>query len=327
MHSDVTTGRTAASPSADGRFGEPRPAVAVLGANGSIGRHVVKAFETTGYRVLAVARKRPPTAAGSRFVELDLSVTSPAEIAEVMTAAGARLMVNAVGGWSASTEDNQHVHVELVQRLLDAAGLLPAPPRLLQIGSVHEYGPVPYGTVTSESYEPRPQTPYALSKLAGTEAVLRATRAGRVQGIVLRVVNVFGPDAAAGSFLGSVVRRLRALPAGARLRLEVSRDKRDYVDVRDLADAVVRAAESTLAGRTVNIGRGEALDMRRMLELLVAEAGQDPDVLDLTSGPVNSNGGAWTRADIRSARRLLGWAPKIDVRRSLRDMWETAAAL
>ncbi|MFF4898593.1 NAD-dependent epimerase/dehydratase family protein [Streptomyces sp. NPDC001068] len=327
MHSDTTTGGTASSPSADARSGEPRPAVAVLGANGSIGRHVVSAFETTGYRVLAVARKRPPTAAGAGFLELDLSATSPAELAEVLTAAGAQVMVNAVGGWSPSTEDNQHVHVELVRRLLDAAALMPAPPRLVQIGSVHEYGPVPHGTVTSESREPRPQTPYARSKLAGTEAVLRATGTGQVQGIVLRVVNVFGPDAAAGSFLGSVVRRLRALPAGARLRLEVSRDERDYVDVRDLADAVVRAAESPLAGRTVNIGRGEALDMRRMLGLLVAEAGQDPDVLDLTTGPVSSNGGAWTRADIRSARRLLGWAPKIDVRQSLRDMWEAAAEL
>ena len=247
-------------------------------------------------------------AAGSGFVELDLSATSPADIAEVLTTAGARLMVNAVGGWFASAEDNQHAHVELVQRLLDAAGLMPAPPRLVQIGSIHEYGPVPHGTVTGESYEPKPRTPYALSKLAGTDAVLRATRAGRVQGVVLRAVNVFGPDVAAGSFLGSVVRGLRELPAGARLRLEVSQDKRDYVDVRDLADAVVRAAESSLAGRIVTIGRGEALDLRRMLELLVAEAGQDPDVLDLTSGSVSSNGGAWTLADIRSAVRLLGWA-------------------
>ncbi|GAA3309050.1 hypothetical protein GCM10020295_72650 [Streptomyces cinereospinus] len=195
----------------DGLAG-PRPVVAVLGANGSIGRHVVSAFETTGYRVLAVVRKRPRAAAGRACVALDASTASGTEIAEVLTTAGARVVVNAAGGWFASAEENQHAHVELVERLLAAAALLPVPPRLVQIGSVHEYGPVPHGTVIHESYEPTPATPYARSKLAGTQAVLRATRAGHVHGIVLRAVNVFGPDAAAGSFLGSVVRRLRDLP-------------------------------------------------------------------------------------------------------------------
>ncbi|GAA3309054.1 hypothetical protein GCM10020295_72660 [Streptomyces cinereospinus] len=104
----------------------------------------------------------------------------------------------------------------------------------------------------------------------------------------------------------------------------MSRDRRDFVDVRDMADAVVRAAESPVSGRTVNIGRGEALDMRRMLELLVAEAGRGPGVLELTTRSVRSNGGSWTQADVRLANRLLGWAPKTSLRQSLRDMWEAA---
>ena len=305
--------------------GESRPVVAVLGATGSIGTQVAAAFEATGHPVLAVARKHLPPIAGRECVGLDLSATSSPEIAEILTRANARLVVNATGGWLASLEENQLAHGELVERLLGAAALMPAPPRFVQIGSIHEYGPVPYGTAIDESYEPRPQTPYGVSKLAGSNAVLRATRAGYVQGVVLRAVNVFGPGAAGASFLGSVVRRLRDLPAGDRLRLTVSSAERDFVDVRDLADAVVRAAESTVAGRTVNIGRGEALDMRRILTLLIAEAGRDSDVLELAGGPVISKGGDWTRANVRLANRLLGWAPKISVRQSLRDMWEATA--
>lgn len=304
-----------------------RPVVAVLGATGSIGSQVVSAFETAGHRVLAVARRRPPSAAGRAFAELDLSAAPSAQIAELLTAAGARLVVNAAGGcWLPSPQEIRTTHVDLVERLLHAAALMPAPPRFVQIGSIHEYGPVPHGTVIDESYEPRPRTPYARAKLAGSAAVLRATRAGQVQGIVLRAVNVFGPGAGDGSFLGSVVRRLRALPAGDRLRLEVGADRRDFVDVRDLAGAVVRAAQSSLTGRTVNIGRGEALGMHRLLALLVAEAGRDPDVLDLVGGPVRSNGGDWTQADVRLAERLLGWVPTTPVRQSLRDMWEAAPA-
>ncbi|MGI5237974.1 NAD-dependent epimerase/dehydratase family protein [Dactylosporangium sp. CA-139066] len=309
----------------DGTVLTRRPVVAVLGATGSIGMHLVSAFEARGYRVLAVARKRSPLVAGCEFIELDLSATPSAEIARILTAADAPLMVNAAGGWLASLEENRLAHVEVVERLLGAAALMPAPPRFVQIGSIHEYGPVPHGAVIDESFEPKPQTPYGLTKLAGSNAVLRATRAGHVHGVVLRAVNVFGPGAAGGSFLGSVVRRLRELPAGDRLRLKVSRSERDFVDVRDLADAVVRATESAVTGRAVNIGRGEALDMRRMLELLVVEAGRDPGALELFSGPVDSKGGDWTRADVRLANRLLGWAPTTSVRQSLRDMWEAAA--
>ncbi|SHN06467.1 NAD-dependent epimerase/dehydratase family protein [Actinacidiphila paucisporea] len=308
------------------RSGGLRPVVAVLGATGSIGRHVVSAFETTGYPVLSVARGRPPAAPGHAFVASDLSAAPIPEIAEILTTAGVRVVVNAAGGWLASPEDNQRAHVDLVERLLHAAALMPAPPRFIQIGSVHEYGPVPHGTVIDESYEPKPQTPYGRSKLAGSEAVLRATREGRVSGLVLRAVNVFGPGTAGVGFLGSVVHGLRALIPGDRLRLTVSRSQRDFVDVRDLADAVVRAAESSLAGQAVNIGRGEALDMVDLLTLLAAEAGHGPDVLDLASGSVRSHGGDWTRADIRLAGRFLDWAPKTSVRQSLRDMWESTAA-
>lgn len=324
MRNELADGGTGTAPVTGDRSGELRPVVAVLGATGSIGTHVVSAFESTGYRVLACARKCPPVVPGREYIDLDLSATSSAEIAEILTTAGARLVVNATGGWLASMEQNQHAHVELVQRLLYAAALMPTPPRFVQIGSIHEYGPVPHGTAIDESYEPAPRTPYGLSKLAGSNAVLQATRAGHVEGVVLRVVNVFGPGVAAGSFLGSVVRRLRALPAGDRLPLKVGRAQRDFVDVRDLADAVVRAAESSLAGRTFNIGRGEALDLHRILALLLVEAGQDPDVLELTSESVSSNGGDWTQVDGRLANRLLGWAPKISVRQSLRDMWEAA---
>lgn len=304
--------------------GGPHPVAAVLGATGSIGTHVVSAFEAKGYRVLGFARNRPRCAGEREFFELDLSAAPGEEIAEILTKADARLVVNAAGGWLASLEDNRLAHAELVERLLDAAALMPVPPRIVQIGSVHEYGAVPHGTAIDESVEPKPQTPYGLSKLAGSDAVVRAARAGAIEGVVLRAVNVYGPGTEGVGFLGSVVRGLRDLPPGDRLRLKVGTSDRDFVDVRDLSDAVVRAAESSVTGRIVNIGRGEALAMRRILELLVAESGHDPEVLELTSAAVDSKGGDWTLADIRLAHRLLGWAPKIPVRQSLRDMWNAA---
>lgn len=47
--------------------------------------------------------------------------------------------------------------------------------------------------------------------------------------------------------------------------------RRDYVDARDTADAVVRAARSPLA--PVNLGRGEALHIRELVDAPVPPAG------------------------------------------------------
>lgn len=306
-----------------------RRVVAVLGAGGSVGTHVTSAFERAGYRVLAIGRNPVPAAEGRECVRLDVAAATPSEIAGILDRSGAGLVVNSTGGWLSSWEDNEYAHVRLVERLLEAGALLPEPPRLVQIGTIHEYGPVSHGTLIDESRACVPETAYGVTKLRGSRAVLRATEQGTVRGTVLRAVNVFGPGVAAGSFLGTVVRKLRVLPAGERLTLEVGGGQRDFVDVRDLADAVLRAAEAeadSVVGRTVNIGRGEALSMRDMLPLLVEAAGLPPEVLRLEDGPVSSKGGDWTRADASLAGQLLGWKPATGLHRSLWDMWSASGS-
>ncbi|MDV6263942.1 NAD-dependent epimerase/dehydratase family protein [Rhodococcoides yunnanense] len=305
---------------------EPRSNVAVLGATGSIGRHVVEAFAREGHSVLAIARDRKQVAAGCKMVELDLLKVEGSEIAEIFAASDIRIVVNAAGCWPTAGDVDWHPDAELVDRLLSAVVQLPVRPRFIHIGTFHEYGPQSHGTMIDESYCPQPESSYARSKLAGSTAVLNASRSGQVQGVVVRSVNSFGPGVATRSFLGMVVRRLRELPCGGRLRLEVADAQRDFVDSRDLANAVLLLAKSPVVGRAVNIGRGEALHMRDLLEALVRLAGFPPDALELIDSQIVSYGGDWTQADAGLAERLVGWTPKISVKQSLKDMWEASSS-
>ncbi|MEE4421641.1 MULTISPECIES: NAD-dependent epimerase/dehydratase family protein [Streptomyces] len=296
----------------------------MLGATGCVGTGVCAAFASAGYEVLAVARRRPSGSVGDMFVPLDVSTADPAGLAGLLDGAGVQVVVNATGGWLTSEDGNERHHVRLVERLLTAAELCSSVPRVVQIGSIHEYGPVPYGSAIDESVVPRPTTPYARTKLAGSRLVLQAARAGRVPAVVLRAVNVLGPGVATASFLGSVVLRLRELPPGGRLPLSIGDFERDFIDVRDLADAAVRAAEAPLTGEVLNIGLGRAVGIRTILSLLLRAAGRDAETIDEGGEPVTSRGGDWTLADTRLARRLLGWAPRIGLQQSVRDMWEAA---
>ncbi|MGW6458107.1 NAD-dependent epimerase/dehydratase family protein [Streptomyces sp. NPDC055078] len=298
--------------------------VAVLGATGCVGRQVCAAFSRAGHQVLAVARRPAPHTAAHPFVPFDVAAAEPAEIAGLLASKGVGVVVNATGGWVVTEEAMHHAHVRLVDRLVAGVAEVPWRPRLVHVGTIHEYGFVPSGTSIDESVPPRPSTPYARTKLAGSQAVLAAARVGDIDGVVLRAVNVCGPHPSEASFLGDVLRRLRALSPGERLELMIADAARDYIDVRDVASAVVRAAGAAASGAVFNIGRGEAPTMRELVSTLVEVAGFPPDTVKETGGPVQSKGGGWTRADIRNATRLLGWRPEFGLRESLRAMWEPA---
>ncbi|MEH0575728.1 MULTISPECIES: NAD(P)-dependent oxidoreductase [Streptomyces] len=317
-------GRTVAALSG-GRPAAAGSRIAVLGATGCVGRCVSAALAREGHQVLAVARRGGPAVADHVFAGLDVAAVPPAELARLFTRHRVRAVVNVTGGWGTTEEEMQYAHITLVDRLLQALTQMEERPRLVHVGSIHEYGPVSEPLSIGEDLEPRPTTMYARTKLAGSELVLDSTRAGRVDGLVLRAVNVCGPRTTRASFLGAVVDRLRAADASAPVTLRVADARRDFVDVRDLAEAVVLAVASPATGQVVNIGRGEASAMRELVDLLVAASGLPPQALRVEDGPIASKGGGWTLADIRLAGELLGWKPRIPLAEAMRATWETPA--
>ncbi|MBI0299705.1 NAD(P)-dependent oxidoreductase, partial [Streptomyces sp. PRKS01-29] len=170
-----------------------------------------------------------------------------------------------------------------------------------------------------------PRTPYARTKLVGSRIVLGAADAGRIDGCVLRVTNVCGPGTPRGSFLGGLAHRLRHTTEDAPLAVTLVDDRRDVIDVRDVAEAVVLAAGSPVTGRVLNIGQGDAFSMRELAWTLISASRVPAHLVREESGAVHSKGGSWTQADIRLARRLMGWAPKVALKESLHDLWAASA--
>lgn len=299
--------------------------VAVLGATGCVGRSVCDELLRTGHRVLAVARNPVPHTRAHAFVPLDVAAAAPDRLAALLDQHGADAVINASGGWGTTVEEMRRAHIDLMERLVEGCAASSRRVRIVQMGSIHEYGPVPDGVLIDEHREPGPLTPYGLTKRTGSEHLLAQTRAGRVDGVVLRAVNVCGPHTTTASFLGAIVARLRALGPGEVLTLDVSDARRDFVDVRDLARAGVAAVHAPVGGLVVNIGRGEAVPMRSLVEALFDAAGVDSASVRLNSAEVASKGGGWTCADIRFAARVLGWRPTVPLTASVRAMWEAAA--
>ncbi|MCX4957486.1 NAD-dependent epimerase/dehydratase family protein [Streptomyces virginiae] len=313
--------------------------VVVLGATGFLGRHICAAFEEARAHVCRVARGAGRGAA-SPDVVLDLVSATPERIAQVLAGAGADIVVNAAGAvWGVDEQQMLRANAELPVRLLEAIGLRPRPPRLVHLGSAHEYGRTPPGARIDEELQPAPDGPYGRTKLVGTRAVLEAGRSGSVDGVVLRISNVSGPAAPGESLLGTVAAHLSAVRrAGVRegfpqvppLRLAPLRARRDFVDVRDVADAVVAAARADVRGEVVNIGSGEAVGVRQLTDRLIELSGLPVTVLEEGErpAPADREGAAesgrsdaeWQLLDISRAARLLGWRPRRTLDDSLGDL-------
>ncbi|MGW9175585.1 NAD-dependent epimerase/dehydratase family protein [Streptomyces decoyicus] len=297
--------------------------VAVLGATGCMGRHICAAFSAEGSEVVAIARRYAPQVAAHRFLSLDVAGSASGELARVLAHEEVDVVVNATLGWG---EELHYTNVQLVERLLDALAMLQAPPRLVHLGTIHEYGPVPSGTSVHEGTEPAPENPYAKAKLTASRMVLDAVRDGALDGVVLRVANTLGPYPALESFFGSLAVRLRGAEAATGIELTIADARRDYVDVRDAVDAVVRAARIRRADPLVNIGCGRARDVRELVDELVAAAGLPAETIREQRGEVRSRGADWIQVDISRAARLLGWRPRFTLGESMRAMWDTVGA-
>jgi len=316
-------------------FAHRRGGVLILGGTGFIGRHVRAAFEADGRAVLVASRG---VAAGAtppdRQLRLDLARVDADELAGLLSRLAPRIVVNCTGGiWGLTPEQMRPAMLDPVLRLLDAVACQPTRPRLIHLGSVLEYGPVPAGTAVGPQLEPRPADAYGRAKLAATQAVAARAGDGAVDAVALRVANAAGPGAPALSLFGRVAGVLAAADQGetATVLLDPLRAKRDYIDVRDVADAVVAAAARAQSGTVAAVGRGQAVAVRDLVEALVRISAvpariveREPDAGERGLGHTAQE---WMQVDPDHAYEAFGWRARREPVEALRDLWrETVAA-
>ncbi|MCC2274791.1 NAD(P)-dependent oxidoreductase [Streptomyces sp. ET3-23] len=280
----------------------------VPGGTGWVGRAVCAALAGAGHEVVAVARRRVPVPDGVRLCTAD---ASSGDLAGLLARERPDAVVNAAGGyWTGDPAAMRSSFGGVTGRLLEALGDV----RLVQLGTLLEYVPPEPGALLTEASPTRPDTEYGRIKLADSEAVLRAA----ADAVVLRLPNVCGPGAPEASLPGRVVAQLRS---GAEvLELSALRTERDYVDVRDVAAAVVAAVRGRTTG-VVNLGTGTPVPVRSLVQGLIRATGRPVRLVEraVPDGPVP--GGLVSAADPARARALLGWSATIPLERSLRDHW------
>lgn len=292
--------------------------VVVVGGAGFLGRHVIAELAARPDTDVTVVSRESDPPTGLPTVVLDVVDGREHDVERLLRRLRPHAVINCAGAVTGDLIAMARANVWLVGILVDA--LAGTDTRLVHLGSSAEYGPGTPTVPVSETACPRPTSSYALTKLAGTQRVLEAVSSGRLSGVVLRVFNPIGPGAAPTSLVGRVLAELdRVRSDGGPLRMGPLDAARDFIDARDVATAVVRAALLPGAvGGLYNVGRGQAVPVRHLVHLLCREVGYAGGVQEDLPGSPRSGRVDWQCADITRARSHLGWDPVIEPEDSVR---------
>jgi nucleoside-diphosphate-sugar epimerase len=291
----------------------------VTGGAGFIGSHVVQAALHEGHRVRVVddlstgdPRRLP------RDVELVRGDVADADLV-ARAARGAEVVVHLAAHRAVPRSVADPLATDLANThgtlcVLEAARAAGAG-RVVLASSSSVYGST---TVlpTSEAVEPRPASPYAVSKLAGEHYARVHAELFGLSTLSLRLFNVYGPGQSPdGPYAQLVARALDALRRGERpVVYGDGTQSRDLVYVADVARAVLAAAASDAVG-PVNIGSGRATTV---LDVVAAAAQAldvrcEPHFLPARPGDVPH-----TCADARRAAEVMGWRATVGLEEGLR---------
>lgn len=165
----------------------------------------------------------------------------------------------------------------------------------------------------AETARARPTNPYAVSKLAAEGYVRAIGELYRIETVVLRVFNAYGPGQRVPPSHPPVIAHFaRQMLSGASLVLHgdpPGGQARDFVYVDDVLEALIRAGEvGGLSGMTLNVGSGTDTTVAGLVDELERVTGRTARRLP---SPGQSGGLARLCADIRAAKDALDWSPRV----------------
>ena len=179
----------------------------------------------------------------------------------------------------------------------------------------------------AEDHPVEPDTPYGASKLGAEKLCLAYAKLYPLECVCLRYFNVYGVNQRYDAY-GNVIpifahRMLRGLPVTI---YGDGEQTRDFVNVRDVAEANYGAAMSRGVSGAFNIASGTRVTINALVTLMADAGGLAPQV---EHGPPRKGDVRHSLADISQARARIGFDPRVDLATGLAEYmrWARGASV
>jgi len=169
----------------------------------------------------------------------------------------------------------------------------------------------------SEETPTSPRSPYAVTKIAAERYCKVFNRLYGLEAIPLRYFNVYGPRQSHGPYSGVITKFISRLMRGEPPVIYGDGEQtRDFANVSDIVEANMLALErNSVPSDPINIGTGTATSIKDLASLLIDITGRKhlkPAFDQPHTGDIRHS-----CADIRRAKRALGYEPKVLLREGL----------
>lgn len=277
--------------------------IAVFGADGFIGRHVVACLDD--HEVFSMIRSKSANP-GTLTVDLLDKNTVITSLRQTRP----DVVINCAG--IVSNTDNVEHNSTFTNNILEAIHELDIPvKRVIILGSAGEYGRVEHGNIPVDEDVPlNAESGYGFSKLVEERNAHLLAKKYNIALIVARIFNPIGKGMHPRFLIPQIIEQVHDLKAGKRETLEVNRldARRDYVAVKDVAAAIKVLAISTPGHSIYNIGSGEATSNKMLIDSVLScmALNGSPEVIELSGRPEPN---VAYQANITRIRTEFGWKP------------------
>jgi len=174
----------------------------------------------------------------------------------------------------------------------------------------------------SEDSKLRPSNPYSLSKFFGENLSKFYSEHFGVKAVIFRPFNVYGLGQSEKFLIPSIIRQARLSDV---IEVQDTKPSRDYVYVEDLLAALNCAITTDIELEVVNIGTGRSYSVLELIETLGIVSNRKYKIRSAMSERQSEI--MHTQADNSRAREILNWEPQWSLKSGLKVLWNNDSGI
>lgn len=296
--------------------------VLVVGGLGFIGSEVVTGLYESGYEVVIIDnffvgsedRLNSDVRENVKIITADIRDAKLLE--EILTQLTPDTVINMaalhyIPYCIEHPEETLAVNVEGTRNIIKAIKKVPHTPRFIMASSAAVYG-APTTSPQPETTQVCPVDIYGQSKKLCEEYITNEL----TDYILLRLFNTYGPNDPHPHLIPSIISKLDT----ENVALGNPSSSRDYVYVKDVARAFVKAVQSPLTKKIYNVGSGETRTVKDVCDTIAAMISHPPEFTFNYKPQLRAHDPAILHADISRISKELGWYPSVSFEKGLSEV-------
>jgi GDP-4-dehydro-6-deoxy-D-mannose reductase len=299
--------------------------ILVTGANGFVGKHLLRELSSNGYDILAVGGSQVSDIenfeAGQQYIKLNLTNPNESQKIDFSDITGVVHLAGlaAVGPSFERPMKYVDVNVGIESNLFEEALKQKANPKFIIVSSGTLYDPKETQPLTEVS-RVLPNSPYAVSKI-GQEQMAQYYSTRGFEVIIARPFNHIGPGQGLGFIVPDIAKQIVIAEKSGNKEIMVGNldARRDYTDVREIVRAYRLLLESGISDEIYNICSSTPRSGHDILKEICKIANIEPEI-KLDSSKMRPSDTPSICGSHEKLTEATGWVPIKTLEETLIDV-------